>query len=262
MPMPDATPLESVLRHDRHILTVGLGASIAIAWGYQVYMDWGMRHGSAVIAALMPIVQGWTVEDLLLLFLMWVLMMLAMMLPSVAPTILAFAAIQRRRREEQHPYVTTGVFVSGYLAVWIAFSAVATAAQLGLHATALLSPAMVARAPAFVGALLIATGIFQWTPVKEVCLSRCRSPLGFLLAHWREGTAGAFRLGLRHGGDCVGCCALLMALMFVNGVMNVGWMALITAFILAEKLFPAHRWTARIAGTVLCGWGIWVLARA
>jgi predicted metal-binding membrane protein len=258
--LPATTSVEGVLRHDRRIIAAGLAGAVAVAWAYQIYMDWGMRHGSAVIAALMPIMQAWTGVDALLLFTMWVLMMVAMMLPSVAPTVLAFAEINRRRREQQSPFVPTGVFLAGYLAAWVGFSLVATIAQVALHASALLSPAMVARSPLFAGSLLIATGVFQWTPLKDACLSRCRSPLGFLLGHWREGNRGAFRLGLLHGSYCVGCCALLMTLLFVNGVMNVGWMAALTAFILAEKLLPASPWTARVSGLVLCAWGVWLLA--
>lgn len=259
---PVSTSIEAMLRHDRRVIATALAGAVAIAWAYQAYMDWGMRHGSAFIAALMPVMQAWTPLDPLLLFLMWVLMMLAMMLPSVAPTVLVFAEINRRRREQRAPFVATAVFVAGYLAAWVGFSLVVTLSQWGLHAAALLSPAMVARSPVFAGALLVATGLFQWTPMKEACLARCRSPLGFLLTHWRDGNTGAFRVGLLHGSYCIGCCALLMALMFVNGVMNVGWMAVITAFILVEKLLPAHRWVARGAGSMLCAWGMWVLLAA
>jgi predicted metal-binding membrane protein len=186
-------------------------------------------------------------------------MMVAMMVPSVAPTILVFAQINRKRREQHSPFVPTSVFLTGYLAAWAAFSVAATLAQWGLHTAALVSSAMVATSPVLAGILLITTGIFQWTRFKEACLARCRSPLGLILTHWRDGLVGAFRVGFLDGSYCVGCCALLMALLFVNGVMNVWWMAVLTAFVLVEKLVPAHLWTGRVAGLLLCGWGVWML---
>jgi predicted metal-binding membrane protein len=254
-----ATPVEAILRHDRWVVATGLAGAAALAWAYQVYMAWGMGHGSAVIAALMPRMQGWTAWDLGLLFAMWALMMVAMMLPSVAPTVLAFAEINRRRREEQRPFVPTAVFLAGYLSAWVGFSLAATVVQAALHSAALLSPAMMARSPLFAGGILVATGVFQWTPLKQACLARCRSPLGFVLTHWRDGLAGAFHVGLQHGSYCVGCCALLMGLMLVNGVMNVWWMVLLSVFVLVEKLLPAHLWTARAVGALLSGWGLWMI---
>jgi predicted metal-binding membrane protein len=257
--MQARTSVEAVLRRDRWVVGAGLAGAVALAWAYQLYMDWGMKHASPVIAALMPSMQSWAVWDAFLLFAMWALMMIAMMLPSVAPTVLAFAEINRRRREQESPFVPTSVFVAGYLTAWMGFSLVVTAAQVALHEAALLSPAMIARSHLFAGGLLVCTGVFQWTPLKQACLSRCRSPLGFVLAHWRDGIAGAFRIGLLHGTYCIGCCALLMTLLFVNGVMNVAWIALLTAYVLAEKLVSAPAWTGRVAGLLLCGWGLWVL---
>jgi len=251
--------VEVLLRRDRWVVAGGVAGAVALAWAYQLYMVWGMEHGSTVIAMLMPNTQSWTAFDAFLLFVMWVLMMVAMMLPSVAPTVLAFAEVNRRRREQQSPFVRTGVFLSGYLTAWVGFSLVATAAQLALHTAALLSPAMVARSPVLGAGLLFATGVFQWTPLKQACLSRCRSPLGFVLTHWREGAAGAFGVGLLHGAYCTGCCALLMALLFVNGVMNIAWIAVLTLFVLAEKLLPWPIWPGRLAGLLLCIWGALVL---
>jgi predicted metal-binding membrane protein len=254
-----ASSLEALLRRDRWVIGSGLAGAAALAWAYQLYMAWGMEHGSRLIAALMPAMQAWTAWDALLLLAMWVLMMIAMMLPSVAPSVLAFAEVNRRR-ELSSPLVPAGIFLSGYLAAWVGFSVAATLTQEALHAAALMSPAMVARSPVFAGTVLVVTGVFQWTPLKQACLSRCRSPFSFVLAHWRDGKVGAFRVGLIHGSYCVGCCAPLMALLLVNGVMNVWWMALLSIFVLAEKLAPAHLWTGRVVGALLCGWGAWVLA--
>lgn len=258
--MTAAISVEALLRRDRWAVAAGVAGAAALAWAYQLYMAWGMEHGSPLIAALMPSMQAWTAWDAFLLFAMWALMMVAMMLPSVAPTVLAFAEVNRRRREQRSPFARTGVFLAGYLTAWMGFSLVATVAQVALHQMALLSPAMVAKSPVLAGGLLVATGVFQWTPFKQACLSRCRSPLGFVLAHWRDGIHGAFRVGLLHGAYCTGCCALLMALLFVNGVMNVVWIAVLTLFVLAEKLVPWHPWSGRLAGLLLCGWGVWVLA--
>ncbi len=172
--MQAAISFEALLRRDRWVVGAGIAGATALAWAYQIYMAWGMEHGSPLIAALMPRMQAWTAWDALLLFAMWVLMMIAMMLPSVAPTVLAFAEINRRRREERSPFVPTGVFLAGYLAAWVGFSLVATLAQEALHAAALMSPAMMARSPILAGVLLVATGVFQWTPLKQAVDLRLR----------------------------------------------------------------------------------------
>src|SRR6185295_3176043 len=139
------------------------------------------------------------------LFLMWAEMMVAMMLPSSTPMILTFAKVQRNRREQEQPFVATGIFVAGYLAVWTAFSALAAVAQWVLHGKALLSPVMVSTSPLLGGVLLIVAGVFQWTPLKNACLATCCSPISFLMTGWREGKWGAFIMGLKHGAYCAGC---------------------------------------------------------
>jgi predicted metal-binding membrane protein len=194
---------------------------------------------------------------LLPLFLMRSEMMVAMMIPSAGPVILTFAAINRKRREKEEPFVPTLAFVSGYLATWTAFSAAAALAQWSLHSVALLSPAMVSTSPLLAGILLMAAGVFQWTRFKGACLRHCRTPLSFLMTEWREGYKGAFLMGLRHGTFCAGCCWALMALLFVAGVMNMWWIAIITVFVLIEKVAPRGQWVGRLAGVVLCGWGAW-----
>ena len=184
----------------------------------------------------------------LLLFLMWAVMMVAMMLPSAVPMIQGFLAVNDGRRLSSRPYVPVGIFVLGYIVAWAAFSAAATLAQWGLHKAALLSPMMVATSPIVNGGLLLAAGIFQWTPLKRACLTNCRSPLSFLMSEWREGAGGAFTMGLRHGAYCVGCCWALMALLFVVGVMNLLWIAIIAIFVMAEKVLPGGPLIGRIAG--------------
>jgi predicted metal-binding membrane protein len=192
---------------------------------------------------------------------MWAVMMVAMMVPSATPMIFAFLQVNRGRKAANRPFVPVTIFVVGYLAVWAAFSALATFAQWGLHRTALLSPAMAATSPALNGGLLIAAGIFQWTPLKLACLKGCRSPLSFLMGEWREGTGGAFVMGLRHGAYCVGCCWVLMALLFVAGVMNLLWVAVIALFVMAEKLLPRGELIARVSGVALILAGVAMAAR-
>lgn len=248
--------VEAAIRADRRVVVGGLVVTVALAWAYQGYMAWGMEHPSPGMALVMPNMQLWRAWDLALLFVMWFVMMVAMMVPSVAPTVLLFAAVQRRRRDDRAPFVPTAVFAGGYVVAWAVFSLAATVAQWRLHQLAVVSSEMVTTKPLVSGALLVATGAFQWTPWKDACLSRCRSPLGFLLGHWRDGHAGAFRVGFLHGAFCVGCCALLMLLLFVEGVMNILWMAALSTFVLVEKLVPAHRWMTRSSGVALCAWGL------
>jgi len=195
------------------------------------------------------------------MFVMWAVMMAAMMIPSAAPMILMFARVNRERRERQRPYVPTAVFLAGYLTVWTAFSAVATLLQGALLKAALLSPMMVTTSPVLGGGLLLAAGIFQWTPLKRACLDHCRSPLSVILSEWREGTQGAFVMGLRHGAYCAGCCWTLMVLLFVAGVMNLLWVAAIAVFVLTEKAAPQGVWVGRAAGLALIAAGALMMSR-
>lgn len=142
-----------------------------------------------------------------------------------------------------------------YVGVWEAYSAAAAGLQYGLELAALLSPMMETTSIAFAGAVLIAAGVYQWTPLKQACLRQCRSPLEFLAAEWREGWRGAFMMGLRHGAYCVGCCWMLMLLLFVGGVMNLAWIIGLALFVLIEKLVPAGHWVGRAAGHGLIAWG-------
>jgi predicted metal-binding membrane protein len=155
--------------------------------------------------------------------------------------------------------VPTAIFVLGYLAVWSGFSVVAALIQWGLHGAALLSPAMKSNSGWLGGVLLIFAGLFQWTPWKHSCLRHCASPLGFVLGDWREGWAGGFSMGLKHGAYCLGCCWLLMALLFVAGVMNIFWIAALSLLVLVEKLLPHARGTSGVIGAVCLGWGAWML---
>src|SRR5262245_51719313 len=255
--------LASILLRDRVIVVTGLAGIVILAWLYLVRLAGDMAEMAehAAMGMAMPQTPAWDVVDLVFLFLMWAVMMLGMMVPSATPMILMFAAVNRRPAEPEHAALRTGVFVLGYLIVWTAYSALAASAQWGLHAAALLSP-MMAPTSRYLGAtILIAAGIFQWTPLKEACLRTCRSPLGFIMGEWRDGGRGALIMGLRHGAYCVGCCWALMALLFVAGVMNLLWVAAIAAFVLIEKVVPGGQHISRAAGVVFVVAGALLLLR-
>ena len=189
------------------------------------------------------------------LFAIWVAMMAGMMLPSAAPTILLFRAMARQRRASGRPGLSLSAFVGGYLAVWTGFSALAALAQSRAH-SALLDLAGISHgASLLAGALPLVTGAYQWTPFKTACLSHCRSPLGHFTAHWREGAPGAFRMGGEHDALCLGCCWLLMGLLFVGGVMNPLWVGGLALLVHLEKLIPRGDWLGRVAGIGLAAWG-------
>jgi predicted metal-binding membrane protein len=251
-----ALSLEQVVRRDRLVAAAALSILAGLAWLWLLRMDPGM----AMPGMTMPAGHARPARDVLLLFLMWTVMMTAMMLPSAAPMILLVAGVDRRRRESGHPAVPTAVFAAGYLLVWTTFSLVAALAQWNLHRAALLSPAMASTSPVLGGLLLVAAGVYQWLPLKSVCLHHCRSPLHFLGAHWREGTAGALAMGARHGLYCLGCCWALMGLLFVVGVMNLLWVAAIAGLVLVEKVAAAGPWVGRLAGVAMIGGGVWMLA--
>jgi predicted metal-binding membrane protein len=258
--------LETILRRDRIVIFVSIAGITALAWTYIAYLAWGMDHMAMSMQTTvemtmemsMPQMATWNGVGFGLTFVMWSVMMVAMMLPSASPMILLFAKANRNRRQDQHPYVPTALFALGYLVLWIAFSGLATLAQWGLHTAALLSPMMVVTSPIIGGILLITAGLFQWTPLKSACLHQCRSPLGFLMQEWRDGRWGAFHMGIKHGIYCVGCCWVLMALLFVAGVMNLLWVAAITGLVLVEKIAPAGHWIGRVAGVLLIAGGLWM----
>jgi predicted metal-binding membrane protein len=199
----------------------------------------------------------WDLAHLLLLWTMWAVMMTGMMLPSASPLILLYGAAARR---SSHDTAAAQIYAlaAGYLVVWAVFSLGATALQRALAVLTLLSPMMEATSARLSAGLLIVAGLYQLTPLKLACLRACQSPLGFLVSRWRGGASGAFRLGLRHGAYCVGCCWALMLLLFAGGVMNLAVIAALTAFVAFEKLAPFGATGARISGALLCALGIWL----
>ena len=251
--------VESLMRQDRLILYSGLVMIAALAWAYMFHLDNEMKNMDMSMMHLMPSMQVWDLKKFVLMFVMWFVMMVAMMLPSTAPAAIIFAKVYRKRRSEGEPFIPSGVFLSGYFTIWAAFSFVATTMQWLLQKAALLSPMMVSTSPVLGGTLLLAAGLFQFTPLKNVCLNRCRNPLDFLISQWQEGNYGAYIMGIKIGYFCVGCCWILMALLFVAGIMNLLWIAIITCFVLIEKVLPYPIWTSRLGGILLVFWGLLLL---
>ncbi len=249
-------PLERVLKSDRFITIGSLVFVCLVSWFY-ILSGAGVGMGEMV-----SVKSSWTPAYFALMLTMWWVMMVAMMLPSAAPTILLFAAVNRKSHQQGRPYTQTGFFAAGYLAVWGGFSFVAVVAQWGLVHLTLLSTMMQTTSPYLGAGLLIAAGAYQLTPLKQACLRHCRSPIEFIAHHWRQGTVGAFRMGLEHGLFCLGCCWVLMALLYYGGVMNLWWIAGLAFYVLIEKLSPLGPRFGRFTGSFLIIWGVGVLLEA
>lgn len=266
--MPNGA-VEALLRNDRTIVAAGLAATILLAWLY-LLTGAGTGMSPAAMTSLkvfgrmaMPIPMngssGWSASYWIIMLAMWWVMMIAMMLPSAAPTVLLYARVCRHS-QKTGATVPTAAFVLGYLAAWLVFSAVATALQAGLERIGLVDRMMMwSTDRTLTAAFLLAAGIFQLSPLKSVCLDHCRAPVDFLTRHWRQGTLGALRMGLHHGTFCVGCCWLLMALLFAGGIMNLIWIAALTILVLVEKLAPHGGRTAKATGLLLIIGGAYVL---
>jgi predicted metal-binding membrane protein len=238
----------------------GLGGIVIAAWVYIVVAARRMASGSAgmrghpmapVMHAMAGMMQPWTATEFGLRLAMWAVMMVAMMVPTAVPMTLLYASVARKAAAQDNPLPPTFVFVAGYIAMWGIFSLVATIAQRALDQAALLSPMMVSRSAWLGAALLIAAGVYQFTRLKNACLKNCRAPAHFLSRYWRNGRLGALRMGFRLGAYCLGCCWVLMGLLFVGGVMNLLWIAAIAVFVLAEKTIPSGAAAGRFAGIAM-----------
>lgn len=268
--MSAAPAFERLLKRDRAITLVGLAALCALAWLYIVTgAGLGMSARAMTTLALFPHEQAdymphmpaadWGFVTWALMIVMWWIMMIAMMTPSAAPTILLYARVHRHaaaRDSVSDQVPPTGAFAVGYLSVWLIFSVAATALYWVLEQAGLLSLMMGSGSRWLSAAVLIAAGLYQLSPFKQACLAHCHAPASFLSRHWRPHGYGALRLGAMHGAYCVGCCWLLMALLFVGGVMNLIWIAALTILVLLEKALTAGQWLGRVTGFVLLGWGI------
>jgi predicted metal-binding membrane protein len=246
---------------ERAFVIAGLTGAVLCAWAYLVPTSLDM-YGRMDGPAGWMMEATWDARYLLLIFLMWAVMMVGMMLPSALPTILLFRRVVHKEPNAVARLARTFAFASGYVAAWTLFSAMATLLQWGLAEAALLSPMMVSASPWLGGAILVVAGAYQWSPLKNVCVAHCRSPLAFLVQHWRPGALGALRLGLHHGLYCVGCCWALMLLLFFGGVMSLLWIGAITAFVLLEKVAPYGVQGGRLSGAALVLTGAWVLYSA
>jgi predicted metal-binding membrane protein len=247
------------LRRQRAVILAALAAIAALAWLYLFLAAADMTAAMAGMDRTMVIPPRGSTE-LLLLFAMWWVMMVGMMLPSVAPVILTFATVNRNRAARGEPYVPSALFTAGYLLAWVGFSLAATLAQEALERANLISPMdMTTNSRLLGGLLFLAAGLYQFAPVKLACLRFCRSPLDFVVNHWRDGPGGAVRMGLTHGLYCLGCCWVLMLLLFVGGVMNLLWVAFLGVVVLVEKL-SAGPWMGRIGGALMMIYGAWLLA--
>jgi predicted metal-binding membrane protein len=253
--------------------TLGVGAALLVltvlAWlqlaGLVPGTGAAMQHAAHVSGAgphaMHAMQHAWQPADFGMVFAMWLVMAVAMMLPTAAPAILAFADIARGPAAAASGISLTA-FAGGYLAAWWLFGVAATIAQWLLSIAAQQAPVFSASSPVLGGTLLVAAGLYQFSALKQACLAKCRSPMMYFLAHWREGPRGAFHLGLRHGVHCVGCCWALMALMLFAGMMSLAWTVALTALMLAEKVLPGGPLIGRIIGIALLSWGSAMLATA
>jgi len=226
-------------------MTLVLLALSGIGWAVLAWMSIDMGHPFVQLA--MPMSSNWSATNLLAILSMWAIMMAAMMLPAAMPMVVAFSRACSRRAEKMR----LCAFVFAYLLVWSGFSALVTAAQWLLQDAGVVNPMIVSTSAGLTGVLLLLAGVYQFSPLKRVCLAHCRTPMGFLIGEWRSGVSGGLVMGLRHGLFCLGCCWALMALLFVGGVMNLAWVAALAIVAAVEKLMPRGEMVARVLGVGL-----------
>jgi predicted metal-binding membrane protein len=250
----------ALLRRDRIIVVALVIIVTAAAWAFTIDQSRQMDAMEAAMwrdmnMSMNGMEASWTPADVALIFVMWSAMMAAMMMPGAAPMVTTFSTIQRRRRARAAPHLPTAIFIAGYVAAWAGFSIIATALQWLLQRTELVTTMMQSANYYFSAALFLAAGLYQFSALKERCLSLCRSPDGFILSEWRDGPLGAAVMGLRHGLFCMGCCAALMMLLFAVAVMDLRWVAGLTVLVTAEKLLPGARYWRLSIGVALLAAG-------
>lgn|SRR5690349_15942357 len=263
--------LEALLRRDRAVVIFALAIISLLAWVDLAWLANDMWMGGMDMAGyrMIPAGQGlmlpdrapWQPIEFVFVLTMWAAMMIGMMTPSVTPLILIYARVGRQAANTGQPFTATAWFASGYLLSWVAFSVLATLAQWTLQRAALLSPMMESTSNVLGGIVLIAAGVYQWTPLKDTCLANCRAPLTFIMRHggFRREPTASLSLGMLHGFYCIGCCWALMALLFVGGVMNLLWIAILAVLVLLEKLLAFGRILARLAGIGFAVGGVYLL---
>jgi predicted metal-binding membrane protein len=258
----NGTALERSLKRDRLIVAVGLSVVVLIAAIYTV-LGIGMPMSAISMTQMAIEMPGmmmasaqWTPGYTLMVFLMWWVMMVAMMVPSAAPTVLFYAALVRKKKKADKLYAAVSVFLTGYLLVWGLFSLVATALQWTLVSIGEMSGMMeITRAPV-AGALLVVAGLYQVSPIKQACLRHCQHPVFFFMHNWKPGVLGGLRMGMQNGWFCLGCCWVLMALLFVGGVMNLLWIAALAVFVGLEKLSAGLPWLSKLSSLTLIAGGV------
>jgi predicted metal-binding membrane protein len=249
--------VESPTRERNLILAVLLGLA-AVSWGVVIWQAHTVQNPMMGGSNGMPM--GLTMGMSAALFLaVWVAMMVAMMFPAAAPIVLMFSAIAAGKRERAQTYVPTWVFVCGYLIVWTLAGVAAYLLALGLDELAVRSPWLMANAGRIGGVVLVAAGLYQLSPLKHICLAKCRTPMQFLMTAWHDGYGGALRMGIEHGVFCLGCCWLLFVILFPLGMMNIAVLAVLTALIFAEKVLPFGRQVSIVAGVALVAYGALVV---
>jgi predicted metal-binding membrane protein len=262
----------AVLRRDRIVVVLTLTLLTALAWSYLLWLSVDMSMGGmdmgdfrmlpSGMGLMVPAHTPWQAMEFAYVFVMWTVMMVGMMTPSAVPMILMYARVGRQTEAQGTPFAAIAWFAAGYFLVWAAFSALATLVQWALERTALLDPSMTTTSKVVGGLLFVAAGTYQWTRVKEVCLTQCQKPFAFVMSHggFRRDAPGSLMLGLRHGAYCVGCCWTLMALLYVGGVMNLLWVVVLALFILLQKIIPFGGLFARLVGIGLVAEGAWLLS--
>jgi predicted metal-binding membrane protein len=269
--MPSANAaLAVLLRRDRVVILASLATIALLAWAYLFWFGAAMKmempdsamNMPGMAEDMSPAFTTWTFSYALVIFSMWAIMMIGMMTPSVAPVVLLYTRTALGAPAKGKPFAAASWFAAGYLAAWLLFALVATAAQWALEWAALLTPMMKSETRSFGGLLLITAGVYQWTPLKRSCLNHCRAPLHFIQGHggFKPGKAASFRLGALHGAYCVGCCWALMLLLFVGGVMNLLWIAALMVLVLLEKIAPWGVTVSRVAGLLAVAGGALLLA--
>ncbi|MBA5776624.1 DUF2182 domain-containing protein [Stappia sp. F7233] len=263
------TLTERILLRDQMVTVTGLVLITGLSWWWLLM---GAGTGMSVTAMTTwsfppperpSMVTDWTLAYAVTMVVMWWVMMIAMMTPSAAPMVLLYGTAHRHeagRGKLETAAAPTFAFFCGYLAAWLVFSVVATGLQWALELAGLVHAMLMWSIDRqFSGAFLIMAGAYQFSPFKQACLRHCRAPAVFLARHYRRGTAGAFRMGLTHGLYCLGCCLLLMALLFVGGIMNLVWIAGLAILVLLEKLLPRGEAISRLAGVVFLVSGLWLM---
>lgn len=246
-----SSALSGLMSRGSLVTLAGLLVIAGLSWLYII----GLAGDMASMSPGMMTFKAWTPTYFALMLVMWGVMMVAMMMPSAAPMILLYRQVARKNNLA-YAMLGTALFTSGYLLIWMVFSLAATALQWLLEEWALLNPQMRSQNQVFSGAVLIGAGIYQFSALKQACLRRCRGPLVFITRYWRSGLLGAFEMGIRHGAFCVGCCAALMVLLFVGGIMDLMVIAAIAGVVLLEKLMPGGEWLARAVGALAIGLGV------